>query len=69
VPEAGVEELLDQQLARTLARALLRSRLLANRLGFLLQDLFAGTDVFLLRCEDRRDAFVDALALCLCLFE
>jgi hypothetical protein len=43
--------------------------LLADRLGFALQDLFAWTEVLLLRCEDRGNAFVDALALRLCLFE
>jgi len=69
VAQAGVEELLDQQLARTLARVLLRSRLLADRLGFLLQHLFTRTEVLRFRRDHGRDAFVDALALQLCLFE
>jgi len=43
--------------------------LLADSLGFAPQDLFAWTEVLLLRCEDWGDAFVDALALCLCFFE
>ena len=69
VPEAGVEELLDQQLARTLARVLLRSRLLADRLGFLLQHFFARTRLAVVRCDHRGYAFVDALALQLSFFE
>ena len=69
VPQAGVKELLYQQLARTLARVLLRSRLLADRLGFLLQHLFARAEIFFLRCDHGRYPLVNALALCLCLFE
>ena len=69
VPEARVEELLDEHFARNLARARLRSRLLTDRLGFLLQDLFAWTRLVIVRRDRGGYAFVDALALCLCLFE
>ena len=69
VSEARVEELLDQQLARTLARVTLRSRLLADGLRLLLQDFLTGAEVLLLRRDHRRNAFVDAPAFCFGLFE
>ena len=63
VSKARVEELLDQQLARTLARVWLRSRLLTDRLGLLLEHFFAGTEVLFVRCDHRWNPLVDALAL------
>ena len=69
VPKARIEELLDQQLARTLARVWLRSRLLADRLGFLLQDFFTWAEIFFLGGDHRRYALVDAFALCFGLLE
>ena len=69
VAEPRVKELLDQHLGRNLARAGLRSRLLTDRLGFLLQNLFAWSRLAIVRRDHGGYAFVDTLALCLCLFE
>src|SRR5712692_10406213 len=63
VPEPRVEELLDQHLARNLARARLRSRLLADRLRFFPQSLFAGTWRVIVRRDHRGHALIEALAL------
>ena len=67
VAKTAVKELLDEQIAATL---LVRDRLalLADRLGFLLEDLFARAGLVMGRYH-RRDAFVDALALRLRLLE
>ncbi|OLC09893.1 MAG: hypothetical protein AUH39_03530 [Chloroflexi bacterium 13_1_40CM_67_9] len=63
VSDPGVKELFDQQLARTLARVPLRSRLLTNGLGLLFQDFFARTEIPIVWCDHRRYSLVDALAL------
>src|SRR5438445_9070467 len=63
VSDPGVKELFDQQLARTLARVPLRSRLLTSGLGLLFEDFFSRTDIPIVGCDHRRYSFVDALAL------